>query len=134
MTDPISRLNAALEGRYRIERRLGEGGMATAYLAPDNGIVHRDSKPADILMRGGEPLVAELELSSGVDVRSRQELFDTNELSLHSAANYAGWDVNRDDQHLFMIQLGRGQDETQDNQFVLVQNWLEEVRARAGGR
>ena len=27
--DPITRLNAALEGRYRIESELGEGGMAT---------------------------------------------------------------------------------------------------------
>ena len=27
-TDPIPRLNAALEGRYRIEAELGEGGMA----------------------------------------------------------------------------------------------------------
>ena len=25
MTDPITRLNAALEGRYRAERALGEG-------------------------------------------------------------------------------------------------------------
>ena len=30
MTDPITRLNAALEGRYRVERESGEGGMAVA--------------------------------------------------------------------------------------------------------
>ena len=33
--DAITRLNAALEGRYSIERELGEGGMATVYLAED---------------------------------------------------------------------------------------------------
>ena len=35
-SDPITRLNAALiEGRYRTESELGEGGMATVYLAED---------------------------------------------------------------------------------------------------
>ena len=29
MPGPVARLNAALEGRYAIERVLGEGGMAT---------------------------------------------------------------------------------------------------------
>ena len=35
MSDPVARLNATLEGRYAIERELGEGGMATGYLADD---------------------------------------------------------------------------------------------------
>jgi len=35
MSDVAARLNAALEGRYAIERELGEGGMATVYLAND---------------------------------------------------------------------------------------------------
>ena len=33
MTDPATRLNTALQGSYRVERQLGEGGIATFYLA-----------------------------------------------------------------------------------------------------
>jgi serine/threonine protein kinase len=36
VSDAVTRLNAALEDRYVIERELGEGGMATVYLAEDS--------------------------------------------------------------------------------------------------
>ncbi len=41
MSDSISRLNAVLRDRYTVERELGEGGMATVYLASDLKDRHR---------------------------------------------------------------------------------------------
>ena len=35
MNDAVTKLSSALTGRYRIERELGAGGMATLYLAHD---------------------------------------------------------------------------------------------------
>ena len=40
MTDVQTRLAAALADRYRIERPLGQGGIATVYLAADASANH----------------------------------------------------------------------------------------------
>jgi len=47
VTDPIPRLQAAVAGRYTIERELGHGGMATVYLAQD--VKHRRSVAIKVL-------------------------------------------------------------------------------------
>ena len=35
MTDELDQLRAALKGRYAVERQIGQGDMATVYLARD---------------------------------------------------------------------------------------------------
>ncbi len=63
MSDPVSRLNAALEGRYAIERELGEGGMATVYLADDlkheRKVALKVLKPELAAVVGAERFLAE---------------------------------------------------------------------------
>ncbi len=63
MADSITRLNAALEGRYTIERELGEGGMATVYLADDlkheRKVALKVLKPELAAVVGAERFLAE---------------------------------------------------------------------------
>ena len=62
--DPITRLNAALEGRYRVEREIGEGGMATVYLAYD--VRHNRNVALKESRRWREPLLQPLSFSRWV--------------------------------------------------------------------
>ncbi len=64
MSDATERLNAALEGRYAIERELGEGGMATVYLADDlkheRKVALKVLKPELAAVVGAERFLAEI--------------------------------------------------------------------------
>jgi serine/threonine-protein kinase len=63
-------LNAALEGRYLIERELGEGGMATVYLAEDlrhgRKIALKVLKPELSAVVGEERFLAEIRTTAGL--------------------------------------------------------------------
>ena len=63
MTDDLDRLQAALAGRYVIERELGRGGMATVYqrLAPSRPrCSHQPARPAS-QKPGGDDISLTLE-------------------------------------------------------------------------
>ncbi len=83
MTDPITRLNAALEGRYRVERELGEGGMATVYLAEDlkhhREVALKVLKPELAAVVGGERFLAEIETTAKLKHPHILPLFDSGE-------------------------------------------------------
>ena len=67
-SDPITRLNTALEGRYAIERDIGEGGMSTVYLAEDlrheRKVALKVLKPELAAVVGAERFLAEIETTA----------------------------------------------------------------------
>ncbi|UCC24236.1 MAG: serine/threonine protein kinase, partial [Gemmatimonadales bacterium] len=83
MTDLPSRLNAALQGRYRIERQLGEGGMATVFLAEDlkheRKVAIKVLKPELAAVIGGERFVAEIKTTAALQHPHILPLFDSGE-------------------------------------------------------
>ena len=83
MTDPVARLNAALENRYRIERALGEGGMATVYLADDlrheRKVALKVLKPELAAVIGAERSLAEIKTTASLQHPHILPLFDSGE-------------------------------------------------------
>ena len=84
MTAPaVERLNAALEGRYRIERELGEGGMAKVYLAADlkheRKVALKVLKPELAAVVGAERFLAEIKTTANLTHPHILALFDSGE-------------------------------------------------------
>ena len=63
-------LNAALEGRYRIERQLGEGGMVMVYLADDlkheQEVALKVLKPELAAVVGAERFLGEIKTTANL--------------------------------------------------------------------
>jgi TolB-like protein/tRNA A-37 threonylcarbamoyl transferase component Bud32 len=86
VTDPLDSLRVALEGRYAVERLIGQGGMATVYLARDC----RHDRPVAIKV-----LRPELSASLGSDrflreIRVASHLQHPNILALYDSGEAAG--------------------------------------------
>jgi serine/threonine-protein kinase len=83
MSDPVARLNAALEGRYTVERKLGEGGMATVYLARDlrhnRNVALKVLKPELAAVVGADRFLAEIETTANLQHPHILPLFDSGE-------------------------------------------------------
>ena len=83
MSDPVTRLNAALEGRYAIERELGEGGMATVYLADDlkheRKVALKVLKPELAAVVGAERFLAEIKTTANLTHPNILPLHDSGE-------------------------------------------------------
>jgi serine/threonine-protein kinase len=81
--DPVSRLNAALAGRYVVERVLGEGGMATVYLARDlkheRQVAVKVLKPDLAAAVGAERFLAEIKTTANLQHPLILPLFDSGE-------------------------------------------------------
>ena len=83
MAEITERLSTALADRYQIERRLGEGGMATVYLAED---IKHDRKVALKVLKaelaavlGAERFVQEIKTTASLQHPHILPLFDSGE-------------------------------------------------------
>lgn len=83
MTEPFDRLSLALADRYRLERELGQGGMATVYLAHD---LRHDRKVAVKVLReelsaslGKERFLREIKVAAALQHPHILPLYDSGD-------------------------------------------------------
>ena len=81
MSDTLTRLTTALADRYRIERELGAGGMATVYLAEDlkhdRNVAIKVLKPELAAVLGAERFVVEIKTTAALQHPHILPLFDS---------------------------------------------------------
>jgi tetratricopeptide (TPR) repeat protein len=81
--DPLGRLRSALDGRYRIERLLGEGGMATVYLAfdtrHDRPVAIKVLRPGIAAAYGAQRFLSEIRVTARLQHPNVLPLFDSGD-------------------------------------------------------
>src|SRR6188472_3686985 len=84
MQEPRFRLAAALADRYRIERELGQGGMATVYLAQDlrhhRQVAIKLMRPELSAVIGAERFLSEIRTTANLQHPHILPLFDSGEV------------------------------------------------------
>jgi Tol biopolymer transport system component len=82
-SSPLIRLNRSLQDRYRIEREVGEGGMAKVYLADDlrheRKVALKVLKPELAAVVGAERFLAEIKTTANLQHPHILPLFDSGE-------------------------------------------------------
>ena len=82
-TDAAARLTSALSDRYRVERELGQGGMATVYLAEDlkhgRRVAIKLLHPELSAILGGERFLAEIKVTASLQHPHILGLIDSGE-------------------------------------------------------
>ncbi len=83
MTEITAKLTTALADRYRIERHLGEGGMATVYLAEDlkhkRKVAVKVLRPELAAVLGAERFIQEITTTANLQHPHILPLFDSGE-------------------------------------------------------
>ena len=83
MKELLTRLSAALKGRYRIERELGRGGMAIVYLARDlrydRVVAVKVMRPEILISVGSERFLREIHIAARLSHPHILPLFDSGE-------------------------------------------------------
>ena len=79
MSDSLARLRAALADRYRLERELGQGGMATVYLAEDlkhhRQVAVKVLRPELAAVIGAERFLAKIRVTASLQHPNSLPLF-----------------------------------------------------------
>jgi len=139
MTAELHRLTTALADRYRLDRELGQGGMATVYLAAD---LKHDRKVAIKVLHpelsaviGGERFLSEIKTTASLqhphipfEVTVRTPLFRT--AGYLDEPYHQAYDALPDGSGFILLRPVVDSAATGGSRLVRVENWLTDLEAR----